>query len=771
MEILTVKNLSFAYPDGKPVLSDVSFSLEEGGFLVLCGSSGSGKTTLLRQLKPPLAPKGTRGGEILFQGKPLSDLSSRAQAAEIAFVRQDPETGLVTDKVWHELAFGPESLGWPSETIRLRVAEVASFFGMEGWFRQDTSALSGGQKQLLQLASALVLSPKLLLLDEPTAQLDPLAAAAFLQAVDRVRRELGVSVLMSAHSLEGLLPIIDRLLVLEQGRLFAEGDPAAVGQALFQRKHPMFMAFPEAFRIGMALDSPVPLTTVGEGRNFVSDYFRGKQPKPFPPAPAADGTVVLSAAHLYFRYEKQGRDILQDTTLQLRQGEIYALIGGNGAGKTSLLKLLAGQAKPYSGKVEVRGKVGLLPQNPRLLFAGPALGAEISGEWAEKLGLDRLLDRHPYDLSGGEIQRAALAKLLGEDADILLLDEPTKGLDASAKKECAGILQRLAAAGKTILLVSHDLPFCAACANRVGLLFEGAVLAENSPRAFFSNQDFYTTETSRLARQVLPGAVLPEDITGCSFEPEAQTPLRQTLPLAAAEAPLPAPLQPQKRRRWPILLGLAAVTILIGLYGFQNRQYLLTSFLLLAYALIPPFLALEGRKPAASELTLLAVLTAIAVVSRTMAFMVPQVKPMLAVVILSGVALGGESGFLIGAAAAFLSNFFFGQGPWTPWQMFATGLVGFLAGQKWMSRKPFPLAIYGFLATLTLYGGLLDTGSLLIWQPRPTWEMLVTSLAMGVPFNLIHGISTAVCLLLFTRPMLQKLDRVLIKYEIDRRRI
>ena len=471
--VYTVEALSFAYPGQTArALDGVSFSVAPGSFVTVCGPSGGGKTTLLRQLKPALAPRGRRLGRVLFDGQDLEALDLRRQSAEIGFVSQDPDSQLVTDKVWHELAFGLECLGLEQSAIRRRVAETASFFGMEAWFHREVSSLSGGQKQLLNLAAAMVLQPRVLLLDEPTSQLDPIAAGEFLAAVERVRREIGTTVLLTEHHLDQVLPLSDQLLVLDGGRLVCQGPPQQAADLLRKSDHAMFRAMPVPVRVWAAVpnDCPCPLS-VREGRDWLADYAVTHPLRPLPPVPERPaGETAARLRDVWFRYGKQEADVLRGLDLEVRRGELTALVGGNGAGKTTALSLLCGRNRPQRGRVEVHGTVGALPQDPKTLLAGKTVREELEEVCADVArrdamaalcGLETLLERHPYDLSGGEQQRTALAKVLLGEPDILLLDEPTKGLDPACKRRLADILERLRRQGTAIVMVSHDLEFCA----------------------------------------------------------------------------------------------------------------------------------------------------------------------------------------------------------------------------------------------------------------------------------------------------------------------
>ena len=544
MEILAVKNLSFSYPDAaSPALENISFSVSEGEFIVLCGESGCGKTTLLRLLKRELAPAGKISGEISLFDKPQSELDERASASEIGYVMQNPETQIVTDKVWHELAFGMEGLGFESEKIRLRAGEMAGYFGIDSWFRADTASLSGGQKQLLSLASVMALSPRLLLLDEPTAQLDPVAASDFISDIYRLNRDLGVTVIIAEHRLEELLPIADRAAVMEDGRIVSFDSPRAVCNALGSR--PISAGFPAASRISAALaDSGKSPLTVREGRRFLSslDIRRGASvPADKPSDGESENAVEMK--NVWFRYERNTPDILRGLNLSLKRGEIFSLLGGNGAGKTTVLKVLSGIEKPYRGKIKLLGKnikdyrgnelhfhnVALLPQNVRDVFLRDTVESDLRdmcrvlgysavqadekiSAVSEKLGISRLFGKHPYDLSGGEAQKCALAKVLLSGPKILLLDEPTKGIDAHAKLILRDILFSLKREGVTVIAVNHDTEFAAIASDKCALFFDGEVISPSSPRNFFSGNDFYTTAASRISRGIFENTVTVDDV-------------------------------------------------------------------------------------------------------------------------------------------------------------------------------------------------------------------------------------------------------------------
>ena len=524
-----IENLSFTYPNSeKPALDGISLSVGSGEFALLIGRSGCGKSTLLRHLKPTLTPHGERSGRVLFDGEPVSSLDDRSAAKRIGFVFQHPDDQIVTDKVWHELAFGLESTGCERKTMRLRVSEMASYFGLEDIFHKNVSELSGGQKQLLNLASVMAMNPDALILDEPTSQLDPIAAFDFLSTVKRLNTELGITVILSEHRLEEAMQFADRVLVLEDGRLTVSGTPKETAKRLFETGSPMAGAMPAAARISLGLGLPEAALTVNEGRRAIQSLGLAKKLLPEEPLAGRDSKPVFSASELFFRYEKDGEDVLKGLDLDLFAGEIYSLVGSNGAGKSTLLSVISGQRAPYRGRISVNGKrmkgrfnafsehVALLPQDPRLIFTKDTVRAELSTEGAESvislMELEGVLDRDPYDISGGEQQRAAIAKVLLADPSILLLDEPTKGMDAHTKATFGKKLRELKEKGIAILLVSHDVEFCAEYSDRAGFMFDGAVISENGTRAFFRENTFYTTAANRTARDVYENALLAEEV-------------------------------------------------------------------------------------------------------------------------------------------------------------------------------------------------------------------------------------------------------------------
>ena len=876
MESYSFKNVDFTYPEGeKKALRNISFAVEQGEFVILCGPSGCGKSTLLRHLKSCLTPHGLFSGEIRYEGKLLSQMSHREQAQQIGFVLQSPENQVVTDKVWHELAFGLESLGYDTPTIRRRVAEIAAFFGIENWFYKNVNELSGGQKQLLSLASVMAMQPGVLVLDEPTAQLDPIAAADFLALLGKINRELGTTIILTEHRLEEAFPFATRAIVMDEGTIICDDKPENVGLQLKDKGSGMFLAMPTAMRVWAAVETKLDCPmTVRDGSSFLSQRVDEQAFLPLADIdpPVYRPEVTLECEDLWFRYEKDTPDVVKGFSLQLRKGEFYAILGGNGAGKSTTLKVISGLRAAYRGDVRLHGKLGHLPQNPQTLFVKRTVredlyevfrGKKLSKETqdaevariVELCGLREFLDRHPYDISGGEQQRTALAKVLLTQPDILLLDEPTKGFDAEFKMTFALILRRLIATGTTILMVSHDVPFCAEHAHKCGLFFDGSIVAEGTPREFFSGNSFYTTPANRMARHLIPQAVTVADIIDCcGGELPADPEIPETQPLPAVKetavnfkpkplplwrkamailslavallvffhatsitdlssvitmdgisasgeqqlllyviliaalgafiaaigrrsAPSAMPQIPTKQRKLSKRTLIAAVlivlciplTIFAGIMYLGNQHYNITALLVLAECMLPFFLVFESRKPKARELVIIAVLCAIGVAGRSAFFMLPQFKPVLALVIISGVAFGGETGFLVGAVTMLASNVLFSQGPWTPWQMFSMGIIGFLAGilfrKGLLRRSRGSLATFGAFATVIIYGGIMNPASALMYSSQSiNWEVILAYYVSGLPMDLVHAAATVIFLLIAAEPMLEKLDRIKVKY-------
>jgi energy-coupling factor transport system ATP-binding protein len=961
MEIFSLRQLSFRYPEcSKAALDQIDLNIKQGEFLLLCGLSGSGKSTLLRLLKPQMAPAGSLQGELRYRGRALADLSPARQAREVGYVGQSPENSLVTDKVWHELAFALESLGERPEKIRLRVAEMANYFGIQHWFHKSVNELAGGQKQILNLAAVMTTDPSVILLDEPTSQLDPVAAVEFMDMVGRVNQDLGVTVVLADHRLDEPAALADRIAVLHEGRCVMAKEAADAIQKLAVVEHPMLAAAPAAARLWACMqkletdvakrpmakdvsqpaitDASRPPITVGEGRRWITEYLAACQAASLqtneegsgtappradervseaappradervseaaPPRADADdetGETVSAQAddvssmraarnrdiaalrfdELWFAYEKNKPTVLKDLSFELRSGEIVSLMGGNASGKSTLLQLAAGILKPQRGRILIKDQdlTGLsdrqryaktlawLPQTPAALFqtnsvraelaaaAGlplgllsvakePAVGDELTAESrpatesgpatesesaAEsgpattaceiviKLGLAELLDRHPFDLSGGEQQKLGLAIVLLKRADILLLDEPTKGIDRQATAVIADLLRAEAKRGAAILIASHDVDFNAAMADRCLLLFDGGIQSEAEPHEFFNGNKFYTTAINRIIRPWFPGvitveeaaaALLAQDKTGINDAGDGSGPDGNGVGGSGSDVSdagesgfggndagesggdgnktgAPGKGSAETGFSGRDYVGVAGrlrqaawlllpLTVVAGYYLFGERRYFLISILLIIEALGLFALRFEKKRPPAREIVLIAVLCGAGVAGRLALYMIPQFKPVTAVAVLSGVTLGAEAGFMVGSLSMFLSNILMGQGPWTPWQMIAMGLIGWLAGKLFYKRhgreqiRRLPVTVFGGLATFLIYGLIMNSATVLITQNQPTPGMFLVFIAQGLPFDLVHAGATVLFLWWLTEPFAAAVQRIRIKYGFSR---
>ena len=549
MEILNVENLKFKYPKTeKNVVDDVSFQVNEGEFVVLCGPTGSGKSTLLKLLKPEISPLGEKQGHVkLFNEEIDRDIEDKKiKASRIGYVCQNPKEQAVTDKVWHELAFGLENMGVPQNAMGAGIAEMASYFGIEDWYEKRVDELSGGQLQILNLASVMVMNPDILILDEPTAQLDPIAASEFLMTLKKLNNDFALTVIIAEHRLEELIPVCDRLLVMDGGKMVSNGAVKDILNSMDPASE-IFDALPSAYRVYKGLNNNIdtePPITIREGREYLAEYTHKKEKTYTLPerkykdiiTKTKDKTIAhdpaLEFKDVSFRYARELPDALKDLNFSVEKGEIFCILGGNGSGKTTALNAAAGLIKPYEGSIKVFGNklkeykngslynkcLSMLPQDVQTLF----LHNTVKEEFESRKALDRLkefpfdisglMDRHPYDISGGEQQLVALALVLITDPKIILLDEPTKGLDAYRKKNLAEILKKLKASGITIVTVTHDVEFAAMCADRCALFFKGSIASEGDVHSFFVNNNFYTTYTCRMSRGICDGPVTVDEI-------------------------------------------------------------------------------------------------------------------------------------------------------------------------------------------------------------------------------------------------------------------
>lgn len=568
MEILRVDGLKFSYPNQlKKSLNNINFSIDEGDFVLICGESGCGKSTLLRHLKPELSPHGQVSGDIYYYSQKINDYSSKQIASEIGYVLQNPDSQIVTDKVWHELAFGLENMGLDTQSIRLRVAEMASFFGIQGWFRKNVNDLSGGQKQLLNLASIMAMQPKILILDEPTSQLDPIAAKDFIDTLVRINKELSTTIIMTEHNLEDIYSVCDKVIVMEDGKVICNDTNYKVADILSgDKNHKMFKSLPTPSKIYNQLNgylegaSKSPLT-VKDCRQWLNDSMDEVTITKLDDTETEinidekDREIAIELKDVYFQYNKISEPTIRDLSFKVFKGEIYSILGGNGTGKSTTLSLVARQRKPQRGKIFINNiemkkynnkslyenNLALLPQNPQSLFVFETVREDLEEvlilknkdrEYIDKevkrvsklLDIEHLLEHHPYDLSGGELQRAGMAKVMLLNPKIILLDEPTKGLDAYCKEEIGKMLMKLRDMGVTIVVVSHDIEFSARYSDRCAMFFDGSIVSEGTPKEFFLGNNFYTTVSNRIARNIFEDTLIYEDVVSlCKKNIELKT--------------------------------------------------------------------------------------------------------------------------------------------------------------------------------------------------------------------------------------------------------
>ena len=568
MEILRVDGLKFSYPNQlKKALNNINFSIDEGDFVLICGESGCGKSTLLRHLKPELSPHGQVSGDIYYYSQKINDYSSKQIASEIGYVLQNPDSQIVTDKVWHELAFGLENMGLDTQSIRLRVAEMASFFGIQGWFRKNVNDLSGGQKQLLNLASIMAMQPKILILDEPTSQLDPIAAKDFIDTLVRINKELSTTIIMTEHNLEDIYSVCDKVIVMEDGKVICNDTNYKVADILSgDKNHKMFKSLPTPSKIYNQLNgylegaSKSPLT-VKDCRQWLNDSMDEVTITKLDDTETEiniskkDREIAIELKDVYFQYNKISEPTIRDLSFKVYKGEIYSILGGNGTGKSTTLSLVARQRKPQRGKIFINNiemkkynnkslyenNLALLPQNPQSLFVFETVREDLEEvlilqnkdrEYIDKevkrvsklLDIEHLLEHHPYDLSGGELQRAGMAKVMLLNPKIILLDEPTKGLDAYCKEEIGKMLMKLRDMGVTIVVVSHDIEFSARYSDRCAMFFDGSIVSEGTPKEFFIGNNFYTTVSNRIARNIFEDTLIYEDVVSlCKKNIELKT--------------------------------------------------------------------------------------------------------------------------------------------------------------------------------------------------------------------------------------------------------
>ncbi len=506
MEVLSVKNLGFTYKNGEFTLADIGFTLKKGELKLICGPCGCGKSTLLRLFKKEICPAGKISGDIVYPGK----------APVLGYLSQNTEASLVCDRVLDEIVFGAENIGMNPGRIGRLLAETTAYLGIEDILDKNCQALSGGQKQLVALASVLMTEPDILLLDEPTSQLDPVSTYDFVRLLVKLKDELGIAILVAEHNLDAMLGVSDSVLYMEGGKIQIDGTRDELVKMLMEKERPFAASIPETIKYAVSeklsyesfpytIRELYELKTAG---GFVKTAeTAGKQENE---TKESKTELVVEIKKAWFRYEKKSEDVIKDLSLTLEKGKIYGIIGGNGAGKSTLISLISGYRKPYRGKVKKKLDFGYLPQNPAYCFFKDVL-LEDYGLTSEKEDVEKLcgeyelfrnipewFDKNPLDLSGGQQQIAAIAKLLLTNADGLIMDEPVKGLDGSEKAALGELMRTLSAEGKTLVFVSHDLEFTEDYADYCLMMFDGKIVVEDKPEALFKGNRFYTTVRGRM---------------------------------------------------------------------------------------------------------------------------------------------------------------------------------------------------------------------------------------------------------------------------------
>lgn len=558
MPLLEVKDFSFKYDDNY-VLKDINFEINEGEFVLMCGPSGSGKTTLLNNIKKELKPSGESSGQIIFDNIAIEDIDKKQSACDIGLIFQNPDAQIVTDTVIQEIAFPLENIGLPTEEIRNRIAEMSTFFGIDKILHENVNNLSGGQKQLVNLCSILVLKPKLLLLDEPTSQLDPIAAYDFLSILRRLNEEFSITIIITEHKLDNVFPFANKVIYLQDGRLKYINDSRNICNDI--KNDEVFKYYmPDVAKINLLLKNkydsfnevPVALS-VREGMqllNRMEDVINEIPLQSISKVEEKNTEELLNVKNLWFGYDKE-KIILNGIDFKVKKGEYLTIIGGNGSGKSTLLKLLAGLIKPIKGKVKYvkNSKISYIHQNPMIQFSEDSVLKELSNVRESKIETDfninpfkkskkkeevktdneivlsdyakelvdyfdikKLLNNHPYDCSGGEQQKIAFIKALLEKPDIMILDEPTKGLDPISNNKLSKLLKKVNDEGVTIIMTTHDLSFVADNVERCVMIFDGSLQLDTTPTQIFSSNNFYTTFVNRMVKNYLPKAISIKDV-------------------------------------------------------------------------------------------------------------------------------------------------------------------------------------------------------------------------------------------------------------------
>ena len=508
LHLISLQEYSFRYAnqaEGQTAINGINLKINDGEIVVLCGQSGSGKSTLLRCMKKEITPAGESFGNIEISLKPW----------EVAIVFQDPNTQLVNQTVQEDLVFHMENLGYSKQTMHKRLAETVSFFGLEGILNKPITELSGGQKQMVALCAALMTRPKLLLLDEPVSQLDPIAARELWDVVARIHDETGIAIVVAEHKLDDVAALAHRIVFMRNGSIKHSGKTDEAFRAM-HKDDDVSGFIPDIARFGLAIGVNQICFTPGQARREIAAKDIKTEDTEIDNNTAKLPTQI-SIKNIFYTYNKSDDFVLKNLSLNIYKGDKLCLFGGNGAGKSTLLRAVGGAFKPQSGRIKKHGgKVCFIPQNIRSFFRFDTVekelefsaGSEINSYWVKFFGIEKLLNNHPLDLSGGEAQKVALACVLSTGAGIILMDEPTKGMDAYAKAKLAEALKSL---NVTIVIATHDMIFAAYFANRCAMLFNGQVSFEANPSEFFSQNHYYTTPINLALRHISPSVITFEE--------------------------------------------------------------------------------------------------------------------------------------------------------------------------------------------------------------------------------------------------------------------
>jgi energy-coupling factor transport system ATP-binding protein len=524
--MIRFKDFSFFYPDSlKPSLDRINVKIEEGEFLVISGPSGGGKSTFLRSING-LIPNfygGKISGEVLVHGRNASETPTNQMSELVGMVFQDPENQLISNHVEREIAFGMENLCFPNDLMKKRIEEALDAVNISRLRNRITSELSGGQKQKVAIASALAMHPSILLLDEPTSELDPRSAEEVLNVIEKINDELGLTILLVEHRLERVIHHVDRILMIDGGKLIYDGSPRNIKSEHIENWK---VGLPPVTRLSLnfkdRLNNGIPLT-VKEARLSLKGVLSNPKNKISWERKNSSDRISFSMEKVFFSYDGE-KDVLKNISLNVYEGDMIALMGKNASGKTTLVKLMNGLIKQRKGKVLLFGKkigdysiddlikkVGIVFQDPNLHLFNDTVQEEVAFvlrnlEMEEKLidkKVEEILRRfkiyqyrniYPHDLSGGERQRVALASVLVSEPEILILDEPTRGMDYYLKRELISYLREKA---KTVIMVTHDVETAAEFADRVILLSEGNIISDGNKRDVLSKALLFSPQINR----------------------------------------------------------------------------------------------------------------------------------------------------------------------------------------------------------------------------------------------------------------------------------